>query len=227
MHTIERREARPQTARRQNKPALSQVHVLGVRIYNASSEEAVDLIEQLLHEDRAATSSIYIVNAHTLNLACESRPYRDVLNSGNVVFADGTGARWAARLRGTRLKANLVGTDLVPNLFRTTAGREYRYFLLGADAKTIQRAAAACKHCFPAGDWPGFITDTFRMRPPHPKSSVKSMRRAPTCCLSGWAIHCRSNGYIGTAEFAGPSQYWCGWPLRPLGRQPQAGADLG
>ena len=156
MQTIEITRGTPATPAAANKSPLSQVHILGVRIHNASSEEAIDLIEELLHEDRAATSSIYIVNAHTLNLACESYPYRKVLNSGDVVFADGTGARWAARLRGTRLKANLVGTDLVPKLFQTTAGRGYRYFLLGADASTIQRAAAACQKMFPGWGLAGF-----------------------------------------------------------------------
>ena len=37
-----------------------------------------------------------------------------VLRNGDVVFADGTGVRLAARLKGVRLKDNLVGTDLLP-----------------------------------------------------------------------------------------------------------------
>src|SRR5689334_2269471 len=115
--------------------------VLGVQLANASTEEAVDTIERLVIRGGPGTKPIYIANAHTLNLAAESTQYRDVLNSAHLVFADGTGARWAARMRGIRLKANLVGTDLVPQLFQRTAGRGYRYFLLGADAATIAVAA--------------------------------------------------------------------------------------
>jgi N-acetylglucosaminyldiphosphoundecaprenol N-acetyl-beta-D-mannosaminyltransferase len=117
-------------------------HILGVRMANASSDEAVAMLERLVNNGHAnGTRPIYIANAHTLNLAAESREYHGVLNAAHTVFADGTGARWAARMRGIRLKANLVGTDLMPYLFERTAGRGYRYFLLGADARTIELAA--------------------------------------------------------------------------------------
>ena len=67
--------------------------------------------------------------------------YRAVLNSADYVFGDGTGVRWAARLGGVHLRDNVNGTDLVPELLTATAGRGYRYFMLGAEAATIHRAA--------------------------------------------------------------------------------------
>jgi N-acetylglucosaminyldiphosphoundecaprenol N-acetyl-beta-D-mannosaminyltransferase len=82
--------------------------------------------------------------------------YRTLLNRAYRVFGDGTGVRWAARLRGARMNANLNGTDLVPRLFRETAGRGYRYFLLGATAETIARAAAAAQERFPGWTLAGF-----------------------------------------------------------------------
>jgi N-acetylglucosaminyldiphosphoundecaprenol N-acetyl-beta-D-mannosaminyltransferase len=130
--------------------------VLGVQLANASTEEAVDTIERLVIRGGAGTKPIYIANAHTLNLAAESTQYRDVLNSAHLVFADGTGARWAARMRGIRLKANLVGTDLVPQLFERTAGRGYRYFMLGADAATIAVAAETAARQYPGWTLRGF-----------------------------------------------------------------------
>lgn len=143
--------------------SLSTVSILGVRIVNASSEEAIEIIERLLQREVTRTTAIYIVNAHTLNLATESREYLRVLNEAHAVFADGTGARWAARMRGVRMKANLVGTDLVPELFRSTAGRGYRYFLLGANAGTIEKAAEACARLYPgwrlAGFHHGYVQD--------------------------------------------------------------------
>ena len=116
------------------------VYVLGVRINNLSQAEAIELIENAIRE-RSGTHSIFIANAHTLNLASNDLQYRAVLNRASRVFADGTGARWGARLRGVILKDNLVGTDLIPKLFDETAGKGYRYYLLGADSNTIERAA--------------------------------------------------------------------------------------
>jgi N-acetylglucosaminyldiphosphoundecaprenol N-acetyl-beta-D-mannosaminyltransferase len=129
---------------------------MGVPVANLSADEAIDLIEPLFREQHLRTNAIYIVNAHSLNLAAESAHYRSVLNSAYRVLADGTGARWAAGMRGVRLKANLVGTDLIPELFRRTASRGYRYYMLGADARTIELAAQACAGMYPGWTLSGF-----------------------------------------------------------------------
>jgi N-acetylglucosaminyldiphosphoundecaprenol N-acetyl-beta-D-mannosaminyltransferase len=137
------------------------VHVLGVKINNLSQAEAIALIESWMLS-ATTTQSVYLVNAHTLNLSSESGQFHTVLRNASRVFADGTGVRWAAKMRGIRLKENLVGTDLVPRLFQETAGRGYRYFLLGASDDTIQRAAQKCQRDFPgwalAGCHHGFAT---------------------------------------------------------------------
>jgi N-acetylglucosaminyldiphosphoundecaprenol N-acetyl-beta-D-mannosaminyltransferase len=138
------------------KASLNRVSILGVGISNASKQEAIALMERLALTRATITRPVYIVNAHTLNLAAESRDYRNVLNAGHVVFADGTGARWAARMRGVRLRANLVGTDLIPELFEITAGRNYSYFLLGADDRTISLAAETAARRYPGWRLAGF-----------------------------------------------------------------------
>ena len=145
---------KPSTQNR--KSPCESVSILGVRVANASSQEAISLIERGLRSKTGLTNPVYIVNAHTLNLASESSAYHKVLNSAHVVFADGTGARWAAWMRGVRLKANLVGTDLIPQLFASTAGHGYRYFLLGADARTIALAADKCVRMHPGWTLVGF-----------------------------------------------------------------------
>lgn len=127
----------------------NRVSILGVNISNPSSEEAIALMEELFGDDSGTTHAIYIVNAHTLNLAAEQSDYHAVLTGAYRVFGDGTGIRWAARQRGVRMKDNLVGTDLVPNLFAATAGRGYRYFLLGADPDSIECAARHCERSYP------------------------------------------------------------------------------
>jgi len=136
--------------------AVDKLRIVGVEIANVSRGQAIDLIEGLVRSESTSSNAIYIVNAHTLNLACDSAAYRQLLNGAHLVFGDGTGVRWAARLRGVRMRANLVGTDLIPALFHATAGRGYRYFLLGASAETILRAAATCERMYPGWTLAGF-----------------------------------------------------------------------
>ncbi len=123
-----------------------------------SKRDAIAHIDRLLTQRDGRTHSIYIVNAHTLNLATDDSTFRDVLNSAGTVFGDGTGVRRAGRQRGIRLRDNLVGTDLVPELFAATAGQGRRYYLVGADPDTIRRAAPTRTSDSPAGPWPATIT---------------------------------------------------------------------
>lgn len=138
------------------KEATNTVSIIGIRISNLSKQEAITLIEDLINENNSLTHPIYIVNAHTLNLAAEQPDYHTILSRGHMVFGDGTGIRWAARQRKVRMKDNLVGTDLLPELFTATAGFGYRYFLLGADRQTIKRAAKSCQESYPGWELAGY-----------------------------------------------------------------------
>jgi N-acetylglucosaminyldiphosphoundecaprenol N-acetyl-beta-D-mannosaminyltransferase len=54
------------------------------------------------------------------------------------------------------MKDNLVGTDLVPDIFTATAGRGYRYFLLGANRDSIECAARHCESSYPGWELAGY-----------------------------------------------------------------------
>ncbi len=142
-------------------PDAPKARILGVEITDVTRTRAVQLVHEMIEGYDGAARSIFFVNAHTLNLAAADAGYRKVLNSGSYVFGDGTGVRWAARMKGVRLRDNLNGTDLVPELLASTPGR--RYFLLGADEETIRRAAAVAEIRFPnwtqVGYHHGFLDD--------------------------------------------------------------------
>lgn len=121
------------------------VQVVGVGIANEAFDEAVSHLEALMHA--AKTSSLFFVNAHTLNLAAGDSAYRRLLNASDLVYGDGTGVRWAARWRGIRMKANLNGTDLVPRLL--ARGRGLRCYLLGHTPDGIERAAKHVRRSYP------------------------------------------------------------------------------
>jgi len=136
--------------------------ILGVEISDVTRRRAVELLEEMVQDYQGRTRRVFFVNAHTLNLAAADRGYREVLRTADYVFGDGTGVRWAGYLQGVRVRDNLVGTDLVPALFRETAGRGYRYFLLGSDQETVRRAALYADETFPgwiqAGFHHGYLT---------------------------------------------------------------------
>lgn len=111
-------------------------------------------MEELIQQ--STPSQIFLPNAHTLNLAIANANYHAVLNRATYRFGDGAGVRIAAWMRGVKMKANLVGTDLIPDFFHATANQGYRYFLLGADPETIERAARYAEKQFPGWQLVGY-----------------------------------------------------------------------
>jgi N-acetylglucosaminyldiphosphoundecaprenol N-acetyl-beta-D-mannosaminyltransferase len=135
------------------------VQVIGVKIVNNSVDEALERLGAILAG--RTTTSLFFVNAHTLNLAAADPGYHRLLNEADLVYGDGTGVRWAARWRGTRMKANLNGTDLIPALL--ARGQGQRCYLLGATPETVERAAAHFRQAYPgcilAGYHHGYLDD--------------------------------------------------------------------
>ena len=137
--------------------------VLGVQIRNVTQREAIAMLEKVIEQRDSWTAGVFFVNAHTLNAAAADPSYRAILNASNLVFADGTGVRWAARLQGVRVVDNMAGTDFVPAWFKATFDRGHSCFLLGGDPLTIELAADFARRTFPgwriSGYHDGYLTD--------------------------------------------------------------------
>lgn len=154
----------PVASRADPPPAVDRTfEVLGVRITDVTRSRAAQLIGQMLAAGDGTTRAVFFANAHTLNLAAADAQFREVLNSADYVFGDGTGVRCAARLQGIRVRDNLAGTDLTPLVFETLAAYGYRYFLLGGTEDTVRRAAEHAARTFHgwvlAGYHHGYIHD--------------------------------------------------------------------
>lgn len=137
-------------------------NILDVEITDITRKQAAGLLDEMIDEYDGRAKCVFFVNAHTLNMAETDTGYRNVLNSADHVLGDGTGVRWAARINGTPIKDNVNGTDLIPEFFRATsgrnqrAGRSRRYYLLGANIPTVRKAAEHAQKSFPNAELAGF-----------------------------------------------------------------------
>ena len=133
--------------------------ILGVAIQDLDVDEAIAAL--LAAVTGPGRRTLTFANAHTLNHAAESDDYRRILNEADLLFGDGTGVRWAARLQGRRVRANLNGTDLLPAFLRAADGRGLRLYLLGATPDVVARTAAIVARRFPgwtvAGHHHGYV----------------------------------------------------------------------
>jgi N-acetylglucosaminyldiphosphoundecaprenol N-acetyl-beta-D-mannosaminyltransferase len=146
----------PLTSTRKPPKPPERFRVLGVHIDNVTRIQAIELLDEIIVRRNNRAAGVFIVNAHTLNLAASDPSYRDILNAADYVFADGTGVRWAARLQKFRIHENMMGTDFVPQMFHAMSDRGYSYFMLGADPQTIALAADHARCAFPGWKQAGF-----------------------------------------------------------------------
>jgi len=134
--------------------------ILGVRFDRLTREQALAKMESTFGSGNAW--KVYIVNAHTMNLAWEDPGFREVLNSADLVLNDGSGAQIASRLAGSPFPDNLVGTDLAPQLCQVGARSGKSVFFLGGKPGVAEQAAATLAQQIPglrvAGAFHGYFS---------------------------------------------------------------------
>jgi N-acetylglucosaminyldiphosphoundecaprenol N-acetyl-beta-D-mannosaminyltransferase len=124
-----------------------EVNLLGVRFHGLTKSEALAMMEKAF--GRGEARKVYIVNAHTLNLAWENPDYRSILNQADLLLNDGTGVQIVSRMAGRPFLDNLVGTDLTPLLCQRAVAKGVSVFLLGGIPGLAERAGECLQRIVP------------------------------------------------------------------------------
>lgn len=123
------------------------VDIFGITLTNTTLAEALD--EILQHAQSAQKLTFSFVNADCLNIAYYHRQYRRALDQAQRVFADGSGIRLACRLLGEKLRGNVNGTDLFPQLCARLAETNLSIYLLGAQPDVAKTTAVIMRQRYP------------------------------------------------------------------------------
>jgi N-acetylglucosaminyldiphosphoundecaprenol N-acetyl-beta-D-mannosaminyltransferase len=138
---------------------IPSIFFLNIRISVIDAPGVLRAIEDLVAQPGCAL--VNNVNIHACNLACEQPAFRRILNESAVVFCDGYGVKWAARLRGLRLGARMTPPDWVDALFVLGARKGWSFFFVGDEAAVVEAFAAQARARHPglavAGTHHGFF----------------------------------------------------------------------
>jgi N-acetylglucosaminyldiphosphoundecaprenol N-acetyl-beta-D-mannosaminyltransferase len=123
----------------ENWRAKSSVAILGVNVHPIP-------LARLLADARTNLKSsrrmiIGNVNIHALNLAFERLSFREALNSFDIVFCDGFGAKLGAWLTGQYIPERYTPPDFIHILMQIVREQDGSVFLLGAASGVAERAA--------------------------------------------------------------------------------------
>lgn len=81
---------------------------------------------------------------------CSERPdVARLVNTADLLVADGMPLVWASRLQGTRLPARVAGSNLVESISKAAAANRLKIFLLGGEEGVAERARAALRNRYP------------------------------------------------------------------------------
>jgi N-acetylglucosaminyldiphosphoundecaprenol N-acetyl-beta-D-mannosaminyltransferase len=123
------------------------VEMLGVPIHQLTLGELLRRVERALAGgERLLVAN---VNAHALNLAARDARFRAFLRSADLVFCDGFGVKWGARLLGHSLPERFTPPDFIPQLAALAGRHGAPVVLLGGRRGVAERAASRLEALVP------------------------------------------------------------------------------
>lgn len=125
---------------------LEAVNLLGVRVCTLSVESLVNFVTRTILAGGKARA-VY-VNIYAINLAQELAWFRDFFNSSDVVYCDGFGVKWGARLLGLRIPYRYTPPDWITLLAAECARQHFSLYLLGAHPGVAEKVAVILKQQF-------------------------------------------------------------------------------
>ena len=124
-----------------------QVNILGIRVDAITMAEALNQVETFICERQPRL--VATANAEMVMLAQEDQLLSGILNSADLVLADGAGVVWAAKRLGAGVPERVAGFDLTQELLARAAISGYRIFWLGAAPGIAETAAQNASRRYP------------------------------------------------------------------------------
>lgn len=121
--------------------------ILGCYVDNLSMAETLARIEELVLS--ALPHQHVVVNADKVVKAHFDPELRDIVNSCDLINADGMPIVWASWVLGRPLKERVTGVDLFERLVEKCADKQWGIYLLGAKADVVQRVASVLQDRYP------------------------------------------------------------------------------
>jgi N-acetylglucosaminyldiphosphoundecaprenol N-acetyl-beta-D-mannosaminyltransferase len=138
------------------------VYLLGVPIHPVSPAELVRIIVQWGAED--AFRRVYNVNVYAMNLAQELPDFKEYLQKADLVFCDGFGVKWIAKLANVEIPYRMTPPDWIDDFADAAAKAGQSVFALGDEQIVAARFVEMLKDRHPglkiAGSHTGFFEKT-------------------------------------------------------------------
>jgi N-acetylglucosaminyldiphosphoundecaprenol N-acetyl-beta-D-mannosaminyltransferase len=117
------------------------MEILGIKIDNLNSIEALKEIEALIENGRRGEKAGYLVkpNAEIIVKANKDKNFADILNQADLSLPDGIGLFLASYILKKPLKERVGDSDLMLKIVEMAAKKNYSIFLLGGKKEVVEK----------------------------------------------------------------------------------------
>ncbi|MGN0304864.1 MAG: WecB/TagA/CpsF family glycosyltransferase, partial [Lachnospiraceae bacterium] len=134
--------------------------ILGVNIAVTNMEESVEIILSQLDELKG--KFICLSNVHTTVMAKTNEAYCKIQNEAFLALPDGSPLALVQRLRGYKMAEQVPGPDIMPALWKATAGTQVSHYFYGSTQQVIDKLRDRLERDFPDTKIAGMESPPFR-----------------------------------------------------------------
>ena len=138
-------------------PIPAPVVILDVPVHPVTYDEFLALVGEFIAEE--TPRQVCTANPEFVMTARRQPEFMAVLQSADLVLADGVGLLWAAERLGEHLPERVTGSDGIYLLAERAAQMGWTLFLLGAQPGVAEKTAEILARRYPGlqvvGTWPG------------------------------------------------------------------------
>lgn len=126
---------------------MEKTNILGVNVDKITYDEAVSSIMTMLNE--SGNHVVFTPNSEIILMAYKDENFCGILNSADLLMADGIGVVYASRIIGDPVPERVAGFDVACGVLDEIAKSGHRLFLFGGKPGVAETAAENLKAEYP------------------------------------------------------------------------------
>jgi N-acetylglucosaminyldiphosphoundecaprenol N-acetyl-beta-D-mannosaminyltransferase len=132
----------------------NKINLFGTDIDRLSMQETIQAVDAIIKERRPRQH--VVVNALKFAMMKSDPKLKEIINSCDMVSADGLPVVWASKILGKPLPERVAGVDLFQKLVALCSDKGYRPFFFGAREAIVQSTVDRFKEKYPSLEIAGY-----------------------------------------------------------------------
>ena len=126
---------------------MEKTNILGVNVDKITYHDAVSRIMKMLNEP--GNHMVFTPNSEIILMAYKDENFCGILNSADLLTADGIGVVYASRIVGDPVPERVAGFDVACGVIDEISQSGHRLFLFGGQPGVAEKAAESLKEEYP------------------------------------------------------------------------------